>query len=243
MANERPGFLLYFNQKTIIDELTDEEAGILFKALYEYENTKKIPKLNKILKIIFLQFKNILDNDEKKYEEKCLKNKQNVEKRWNKSKDTTVYERIRTDTNYTNINKNNNININKNRNKNRNINKNNNINTPKGVYSRVALDDTPIFSEIIACFNKIGIKEESFVKNKKEFHFKNTEANQKLIQKILDNGYTKEDIFDVIYLKYDQWIENDDKNKKDMSTYYRPSTILGEKFEEYLEEAKMKGIS
>ena len=106
------------------------------------------------------------------------------------------------------------------------------------------LDEKPsIFSEIISCFNKIGIKEESFVKNKKEFHFKNNENNKNKIQNILDMGYTKEDIMDVIYLKYDQWIENNDKNKKDMSTYYRPSTILGEKFEEYYEEAKMKGIS
>ncbi len=106
------------------------------------------------------------------------------------------------------------------------------------------LDQTPsIFSEIISCFNKSGIKEESFTRNKKEFYFKNTEANRKLIQNVLDQGYTKEDIFDVIYLKYDQWIENNDKNKKDMSTYYRPSTILGEKFDEYLQEAKMKGIS
>ena len=106
------------------------------------------------------------------------------------------------------------------------------------------LDQTPsIFSEIISCFNKVGIKEESFKKSRKEFHFKNTEENQKLIQNILNQGYTKEDIFDVIYLKYDQWIENNDKNKKDMSTYYRPSTILGEKFDEYLQEARMKEIS
>ena len=138
-----------------------------------------------------------------------------------------------------NKNSNSNININKNRNKNKNI-KNN---TPKGVYGRVELDDKPLFSEIIACFNKIGIKEDSFTKNKKEFHFKNTKINQELIQSILDNGYTKENIFDVIYLKYDQWIENNNKNKKDMSTYFRPSTILGEKFDEYFEESQMKGIS
>ena len=100
-----------------------------------------------------------------------------------------------------------------------------------------------IFSEIIACLNKIGIKEESFQKNKIEFNYENDNKNQKLIKKILDKGYTKDDIMDVIYLKYDQWIENNDKNKMDMSTYYRPSTIFGEKFEEYLQEAKMKGIS
>ena len=225
MANERPGFLLYLNQKTIIDELTDEEAGILIKALYEYEGNKQVPKLNKMLKIIFLQFKNTLDNDAKKYEEKCAKNKENIDNYWKnkrKQSNTNEYECIQMNTN---------------------INKNIKNNTPKGVYGRVGLDDKPLFSEIISCFNKIGIKEDSFVKNKKEFHFKNTKINQELIQNILDNGYTKENIFDVIYLKYDQWIENNDKNKKDMSTYFRPSTILGEKFDEYFEESQMKGIS
>ena len=243
MANERPGFLLYLNQKTIIDELTDEEAGILIKALYEYEGNKQVPKLNKMLKIIFLQFKNTLDNDAKKYEEKCAKNKENIDNYWKnkrKQSNTNEYECIQMNTN---INKNSNKNINRNKNRNSNINKNIKNNTPKGVYGRVGLDDKPLFSEIISCFNKIGIKEDSFVKNKKEFHFKNTKINQELIQNILDNGYTKENIFDVIYLKYDQWIENNDKNKKDMSTYFRPSTILGEKFDEYFEESQMKGIS
>lgn len=99
-----------------------------------------------------------------------------------------------------------------------------------------------IFSEIIACLNKIGIKEENF-KNKIEFNYENDSKNQMLIKKLLDKGYSKDDIMDVIYLKYDQWIENNDKNKRDMSTYYRPSTIFGDKFDEYLQEAKMKGIS
>lgn len=246
--NEKPGFLLYLSQKTIVDELTDEEAGILIKAIYEYEETKKIPKLNKMLKIIFLQFKNILDKDNKKYEEKCTKNKQNIENYWkNKKKqpNTIEYDRIRTNTN---INKNKNINKNINRNKNKNKNKiSTNISNDillEDVYPRVALENEPtIFKEVINCFNKIGIKEASFTKHKKEFHFKNTKTNQEIIQNILDQGYTKRDIFDVIFLKYDQWIENPDINKFDMSTYFRPSTILGEKFDEYLQEARTKGIS
>lgn len=109
---------------------------------------------------------------------------------------------------------------------------------------RALLDDTPeIYGRIINGFNKMGIEEISFHKNKKEFHFKNTKNTQKLVKNIIEKGYTENDIYDVIFLKYDQWIENNDKNAKDMSTYYRPSTILGDKFEEYLEEAKMKGIS
>ena len=222
----QPAFLLQKDQKEIIDELTNEEAGIIFKAIYEYEETKEVPKLDKTLRIVFKQFKVKLDSYDDAYEEKCLKNKENIEKYWKSLKEnTTEYDGIRSNTMATNKIKENKI-----------------KEKEKDILSS-KLDDTPLFSEIISCFNKIGIKEENFVKNKVEFHFKNNKNNQELIKGVLDKGYTKENIFDVIYLKYDQWIENNDKNKKDMSTYFRPSTILGEKFEEYLEEAKMKGIS
>jgi len=232
------GFLLERGQKEILDELTNEEAGIIFKAIYEYETAGEIPKLEKSLKIVFKQFKIKLDYYDKRYNEICERNRKNIQNYWNNIKNTNEYDRIQSNTMATNKSK-----INKNKVNKSKVNKNKNNNTPKGVYSRVALDHTPIFSEIIACFNKVGIKEESFTKNKIEFHYKNTKTNQELIQAVLDKGYTKDDIMDVIYLKYDQWIENNDKNKKDMSTYYRPSTILGDKFEEYLQEAKMKGIS
>lgn len=129
----------------------------------------------------------------------------------------------------------------KNNNKKNNKNKNKKKNK-KDILSSKLDDPDLIFSEIINCFNKIGIKEDSFTKNKVEFKFKNTKGTQNLIKNILENGYTKDDIMDVIYLKYDQWIENNDKNKKDMTTYFRPSTILGDKFDEYFAEAKMKGI-
>lgn len=239
---QRNGFLLYLNQKEIIDELTDQEAGIIFKAIFDYVKTKKVPKLNKMLKLVFLQIKNNLDNDEKRYNEKCAKNKENIKRYWEKQKqknDTNEYDRIQT---YTN----NNTKVNNNNDNNINTNSNTNNNNNKDICNRATLDNiyTPltVFKEVVGCFNKIGVKEDSF-KTKKEFSFKNTKTNQQLIQNILDKGYTKEDIFDVIFLKYDQWIENNNKNKMDMSTYYRPSTVLGDKFEEYLQEAKMKEIS
>ncbi|MBR3672848.1 MAG: conserved phage C-terminal domain-containing protein [Clostridia bacterium] len=236
MENKSPGFVLERDQKTIIEELTNEEAGIIFKAIYEYETTKQEPKLDKFLRIVFKQFKIKLDFYDNAYLQKCLINKENAEKRW-QNKNANACDRMQMDANKRKENKNK---LNKSK---LNQIKLNNNNTPKGVYSRVGLDETQLFSEIIACFNKVGVKEDSFVRNKKEFHFKNTKTNQELIQNILDQGYTKDDIMDVIYLKYDQWIENNDKNNKDMSTYYRPSTILGDKFDEYLQEAKMKEIS
>jgi len=91
---ENVAFLLSKDQKEIIDELTNEEAGIIFKAIYEYEITKKEPKLDKILKIVFKQFKIKLDFYDIAYEEKCLKNKENADKRWQKYKNANECDRM-----------------------------------------------------------------------------------------------------------------------------------------------------
>lgn len=99
MAKKQPAFLLPMDQKEIIDELDNEEAGIIFKAIYEYEVNKKEPKLNKMLKIIFKQFKVKLDNYDNAYEEKCLKNRENITKYWEEKKNSNEYERIRSNTN------------------------------------------------------------------------------------------------------------------------------------------------
>ena len=255
MSNEKNSFVLYLSQRNIIDELSDEEAGILIKAIYEYEETKNVPKLSKMLKLVFLSFKKELDNNEKKYEERCQKNKENIKKYWEKrkknassKKNTNVYDRIQSNTNvylYDNDNDNDNENEDDNDNDIQSFNISKAISKDMCMCNNNNTDThTPsLSSEIVSCFNKVGIVEPSFVKNKVSFNFKNTKAVQQLIQNVLNKGYTKDDIFDVIYLKYDQWIENNDKNKIDMSVYFKPSTILGDKFDDYHREAKLKGIS
>jgi hypothetical protein len=126
MKKKQPAFLLPMDQKEIIDELDNEEAGIIFKAIYEYEVNKTEPKLNKMMKIIFKQFKVKLDNYDNAYEEKCLKNKENITRYWEEKKNSSnEYERIRSNTNVYKIkenkNKENKIKINKNESKENNI--------------------------------------------------------------------------------------------------------------------------
>lgn len=230
MTNERPGFLLYLNQKTIIDELSNEEVGILIKALYEYEETKEIPKLDKMMKLVFLQFKNTLDNDEKRYEEKCLKNKQNIENYWKKKKNeenTNEYERIRTLTNInknintnTNLNTNLNKNINSNKNKNKNINinkkninsvcvKENNNNIIEGAFS-CHLGSENKTEACFYCMKKdiCPFKEsaEFKLKHKKTFKKWNEEKNKQLEQ-LANNDETNVDKNELLY-DYD-WLNEE----------------------------------
>ena len=143
MASKK-GFLLLNNQIETIETLTDEQAGQLLKAFYYY-NTGREVKLKGLMKTVFNNFKVVFDENEQKYQEKCEKNKQNIENYWKKVKEeqsnTNEYERKRMNTMATNINKNINKNINTNLNtnineNNKNINNNiksereNNIDTP-----------------------------------------------------------------------------------------------------------------
>lgn len=139
MASKK-GFLLLNNQIEIIETLTDEQAGQLLKAFYDYNLGKEI-KLNGLMLTVFSNFKIVFDENEQKYQETCEKNKKNIENYWKRVKkqntneydriqsNTNVYERKRMNTMATNININTNKNINTNLNEN---NKNiNNININK----------------------------------------------------------------------------------------------------------------
>lgn len=162
---EQIAFLLQKDQKEIIDELDNEEAGIIFKAIYEYECTKKEPKLNKTLRIVFKQFKVKLDSYDNAYEEKCLKNKENADKRWEKVKNVNVCDRMQSnamDTNKRKINKNK---INKNKENEIKLNKNNNINNIIKENNRereniVAVATTPTLDLIIQYGLDLGIDED-----------------------------------------------------------------------------------
>ena len=52
----KKSFILYHDQKEVIDELDDEQAGKLFKAIYEY-NVNKKNTLKGVLKLVFIPFK------------------------------------------------------------------------------------------------------------------------------------------------------------------------------------------
>ena len=126
----KKGFLLLNNQIEIIEDLSDEQAGQLLKAFYDYNNGNEV-KLKGLMNSIFKQFKVIFDENEQRYQEKCEKNKKNIEEYWKKvkeEKNMSEYERKRMNTMATNININKNINTNINTNESKLNNNNININ-------------------------------------------------------------------------------------------------------------------
>ena len=66
-------FILNLDNLSVLDELTDEEAGKLFKAIYKYQIEEKVD-LDSKLKCIFILFKNYINDQKRKYEEKSKTN-------------------------------------------------------------------------------------------------------------------------------------------------------------------------
>ena len=108
---DKKGFILYNDYWDYISELPLEEKGKLLEAIFDYVRDKKLTEFEGELKICLKIAIKQIDINEENYKLTCQKNKQNILKRWHKN-DTTVYDRIRTDTKHSN-NDNNNDNDNK----------------------------------------------------------------------------------------------------------------------------------
>jgi hypothetical protein len=94
MAQDKKSFLLYCDLIHVVEQLTDEQAGSLFKHILQYVNDKNPVSDSVITKIAFEPIKQQLKRDLVKYEDIRKRNSDNAKKRW----DATAYERIRIDT-------------------------------------------------------------------------------------------------------------------------------------------------
>ena len=68
--SKKDSFVLYTDQKAVIDKLSNEQAGQLIKAIYTYVDTGQLPEeLDMTLDLVITTFITTLDRDKKKYEE------------------------------------------------------------------------------------------------------------------------------------------------------------------------------
>ena len=90
---------MYHEHMDTIERLTDEEAGRLIKALFHYSTDGIVPSFDdRFMDLAFSMFKSAIDRDSAAYDRKCERNRNNINRRWNKE-DTKEYERIETNTN------------------------------------------------------------------------------------------------------------------------------------------------
>lgn len=96
MAKDKKTILVYADWISIFNKLSDDEAGRLIKHFFAYVNDQNPEAPDRLTDIIFEPIKQTLKRDLRSYKDKCLKNRDNILKRWN----TSEYERIKKDTNH-----------------------------------------------------------------------------------------------------------------------------------------------
>lgn len=93
-------FLLPYDFEPNLKMLSDEEAGILLKAIFRYEIDKDLPDFDsRVMEICFNIIKNYLDANKEKYEALCRKRSESAKRRWQKDeKDSSECTCIQKDT-------------------------------------------------------------------------------------------------------------------------------------------------
>ena len=97
MAENKKSVLLYCDIIHTVKELSDEEAGVLFKHYLAYINDENpIPK-DKLTQIVFEPIKQNLKRDLEKWKDKSIKNKEIAIAGWDKRKNANACESIKED--------------------------------------------------------------------------------------------------------------------------------------------------
>lgn len=106
---EKKSFLIYLDNQKQVNILTDEQAGKLFKALFEFAKDGTETDFDDgMIAMAFSFMADSIRRDTEKYELICQKRAENIKKRWNKKQDeidTNVYNCNFYNTNHTHIDK------------------------------------------------------------------------------------------------------------------------------------------
>lgn len=81
-------FRIYGNAEELVNELTNEQAGRVFRALFAYSVGNKLPELSAIERVVFKRMRQTIDQDAKAYDAMCERNAEIAKQpRTRKSKD------------------------------------------------------------------------------------------------------------------------------------------------------------
>ncbi len=94
MAENKKSIIVYSDWMKLFEALSDDEAGRVIKHFFRYVNDLNPIAPDRITELSFIQIEQSLKRDLKKYEEKCSKNKENANIRWDK-KNANASERIK----------------------------------------------------------------------------------------------------------------------------------------------------
>lgn len=220
-------FQCYLDNEHLINHLSDEQAGILWKALFSYANREEeCDSPDPLVLMAFDVMKAQIDRDFSKYQQKCEKYRQNVKKRYKKSESendslpsyTNDYDSYQEEE------------------KEKEKEKEEEKEEDKDNEKEEEKENASSYSQRTDA-NVDIIKIEyilNLLNRKSGLDFKSTnKTTQRLIAKRLSEGYTTLDFFSVIEHKCSEWT-NDSQRRQ----YLRPDELFSDKFRIYLDEAK-----
>lgn len=213
----KDNFLLKKSHQEIFDELSKEEAGELIKGIFKYVNTGD-SELTGVMNAVFIPIKKYIDENERKYQSICERNRQNGlnggrPKREEETQENPMgYIGIENETSKTQVdNLEQNTHISYITNHNSQNHKSNN---------QLSNSNLDTIKNIVSYLNE---------KTKSKFKY-TTKSTQTKINARLNEGYNLNDFIAVIDKKYDEWIGTE------FEQYLCPDTLFGTKFEKYLNQ-------
>lgn len=86
IEKRKENFLLYNEDYSMIEELSDEDVGSVIKSIFRYAINNEIPEYDKgtTKSVLFKHIQRTIDINNKKYFEKCERNREKALKRWKK---------------------------------------------------------------------------------------------------------------------------------------------------------------
>lgn len=105
MENSKASFIIRKKYRKQIELLDNEKAWMLFKAIMKMQDWEVLENADPVISMLLSVMEEERKTDDEKYKEVCEKNRENIKKRRANKKvnegiqnDTTVYDRIPTDT-------------------------------------------------------------------------------------------------------------------------------------------------
>lgn len=196
------GFIVYGDLEAVLDELTDKQVSDLFRGMVSYHNSGTDPNFDGILKYVFIPIKQQMDRNTEKYKERCEKNRKNRQDAWNKLKGI--------DTNVNDCNQSNTIATNTKTKTKTNTNTKTKTETDTNTESAGA----DVWALSLSVLSHLNQQAGSSWRT-------DDAASVRLISDLSHQGYTEEQMKDVIDKKCDEWL-GDPK----MEHYLRPSTLF-----------------
>jgi hypothetical protein len=99
-VKEKNSFVMYYDWEDIFTTIPPEQCQRLMKAIFGFVKRGEVADFsdNLMLGLIYNQIEGTIRRDTEKYEERCRKNKEAIEKRWaSANAERTECERTETD--------------------------------------------------------------------------------------------------------------------------------------------------